>query len=142
LLEVLGTVKDETRVAANRAQAMLEDARKAFDRLRRQDDPLRGAADAHAGIVATMRHATAVQDGLDELDAATARATQAAAVAKDDETDTHAVHRARMVVMQLWKLRDALAPLVPPDVDDDGNDLDMPPPLPPRRMRSRMPPAR
>jgi chromosome segregation ATPase len=142
LLEVLATVKDETRVAANRAQRMLEDARRAFDRLRRQDDPLRGAADAHAGIVATMRHATAVQDGLDELDAAAARATQAAAVASDDATDADALHRARVVVMQLWRLRDALAPLVPPDVDDDGNELAPPPHPAPRRMRSRMPPAR
>jgi hypothetical protein len=91
--------------------------------------------------VATLRHATAVQDGLDELDAATARATQAAAVASDDKTDAHAVHRARVVIMQLWKLRDALAPLVPPEVDDEGNELAPPPPVP-RRMRSRMPPAR
>ena len=141
LLDVLATVKDETRIAANRAQGMLEDARRAFDRLRRQDDPQRGAADAHAGIVATIRHATAVQEGLDELDAAAARAMQASAVATDDETDSHAVHRARVVVMQLWKLRDALAPLVPPNVDDEGNELDAPPPVP-RRMRSRMPPAR
>jgi hypothetical protein len=142
LLEVLHTVKDETRIAANRAQSMLDGARKAFDRMRRQDDPLRAAADAHAAIVATMRHATAVQDGLDALDAASARATQSAAVATDDETDAHAVHRARKVVMHLWQLRDALAPLVPPDVDDDGNELTPLPPPAPRRMRSRMPPAR
>lgn len=141
LLEVLSTVTDQTRSAASVAQKHLEDARLAFERMRRQDDGReRGAAEAHAAIVATLRHATAVADGLDALELANERALRVTSTSERGGDD-RAIDEARAIASKLWNLRDALALLVPRDEEIEG-EQPPPAPSPPRRMRSRMPPAR
>ena len=141
LLEAVTATVEEAYDAAGASADRLGDARNVFGAMKAVD---RSAAEAHATLSAAIRHAENAQLLMRSVEdsAQRAGAMVVSAGRRDPEADRldAEAHDAALDLMRgVWAIRDALAPLLPRDEDETPRK---PPPAPPRRMHSRMPPAR